>query len=107
MATEPTAPAATRTAAETPDLRSKPTDATLIQAKVYSPFHVYFDEAAKSISGENDTGAFDILPQHHNFITLLKAGELIMQTTHGEQRIRTSGGIMHVHDNQVVVFLDV
>ena len=75
--------------------------------KVYSPFRVFFDEMANSISGVNDTGPFDILPHHHNFITLLKAGELVIQTLHGEQRIRISGGIMHVKADKVVVFLDV
>ena len=89
------------TAAESPG------GAPTMQVKVYSPFQVFFDEAAHSISGVNDTGPFDILPRHHNFITLLKAGELVIQTLHGEQRIRISGGIMHVKADKVIVFLDV
>ena len=79
----------------------------IMQIKVYSPFQVFFDESAYSISGLNDTGPFDILPHHHNFITLLKVGELVIQTLHGEQRIRISGGIMHVKADKVIVFLDV
>jgi len=85
---------------------AKPGRATM-HAKVYSPFQVFFDEDAYSISAENDTGPFDILPKHHNFITLLKPGELSIQTLHGEQRIRISGGVMHVKADQVIVFLDV
>lgn len=79
----------------------------VMHIKVYSPFQVFFDEEAHSISAENDTGPFDVLPHHHNFITLLKAGELLIQTLHGEQRIRISGGVMHVKSDRVIVFLDV
>lgn len=75
--------------------------------KVYSPFKVYFDELGESISGENTTGPFDILPHHHNFITLLTPCELTIRSKGREQKIRISGGLMHVKADRVVVFLDV
>jgi F0F1-type ATP synthase epsilon subunit len=75
--------------------------------KVYSPFKVYFDDEADSISGVNATGPFDILPKHHNFMTLLAPCELIIRTFRGEERIRISGGLMHVKADQVIVFLDI
>ena len=89
--------------AETDKLGGKPA----MHVKVYSPYRVYFDEQAYSISGENGTGPFDILPRHHNFITLLDACDLVIQTQRGEQRVRISGGIMHVKADKVIVFLDV
>lgn len=87
---------------------SKPT----MLVKVHSPFRTYFEDNAYSISGVNATGPFDILPHHHNFITLLSPGELSIQTTqqHGQppiQKIRISGGLMHVKADKVTVFLDV
>lgn len=75
--------------------------------KVYSPFKVYFDDDADSISGINATGPFDILPKHHNFMTLLQPCELVIRTFRGEERIRISGGLMHVKADQVMVFLDI
>jgi len=78
--------------------------------KVYSPFKTYFDEDGYSISGKNATGPFDILPHHHNFMTLLGACELSIRpvnTPPEEQRIRISGGLMHVKADQVTVFLDI
>lgn len=78
--------------------------------KVYSPFKIYFDEDGYSISGVNATGPFDILPHHHNFMTLLGACELNIRpvnTPPEEQRIRISGGLMHVKADQVTVFLDI
>ncbi|HET8670878.1 MAG TPA: hypothetical protein VFM05_09725 [Candidatus Saccharimonadales bacterium] len=75
--------------------------------KVYSPFKVYFDDEGDSISGVNATGPFDILPKHHNFMTLLTPCELVIRTFRGEQRIRISGGLMHVKSDQVIIFLDI
>lgn len=76
--------------------------------KVYSPFKTYFDEDGYSISADNATGPFDILPHHHNFMTLLNSGEMMIRPVRGtEQKIRISGGLMHVKADVVTVFLDV
>lgn len=75
--------------------------------KVYSPFKVYYDDEGDSISGQNATGPFDILPKHHNFMTLLSQCELVIRSFRGDQRIRISGGLMHVKADQVTVFLDI
>ncbi len=91
------------------DKQSAPskTVATSIRVKVYSPFKVFFDEEAESVSAENGTGPFDVLAQHHNFLTLLKPCELIIRSPRQEQKIRIDRGVMHVKNNQVTVFLDV
>lgn len=75
--------------------------------KVYSPFKTYFDDEGYSISAENETGPFDILPHHHNFMTLLKACELVVRTPDTMRKIRISGGLMHVKADRVIVFLDI
>ena len=75
--------------------------------KVYSPYKVYFDEDAHSISAINGTGPFDVLPRHHNFMTLLNPCELLIHTSRGVQKIQISRGVMHVKADKVTVFLDV
>ena len=87
------------------DKDGKPT----MHIKVYSPFKTYYDEESYSISGENATGAFDILAHHHNFMSLLNPCELVIRPAVGtpEQKIRISGGLMHVKADKVTVFLDV
>ena len=82
---------------------TKPT----MHIKVYSPFKTYFDDEAFSISAVNATGPFDILPRHHNFMTLLGASDIIVRGLEQEHRIRISQGIMHVKTDKVIVFLDV
>jgi F0F1-type ATP synthase epsilon subunit len=79
----------------------------MIHVKVYSPYQTYFDDSAYSISGLNNTGPFDILPHHHNFITLLNPSVLVVQVPNAVKRIRISRGVMHVKADQVIVFLDV
>lgn len=75
--------------------------------KVYAPSKVYFEGEAESISAASETGPFDILRGHHNFITLLIACDIVIRTSKGEETIRVQGGIMHVKADSVVVFLDV
>ncbi len=82
-------------------------DGVNMHVKVYAPFKVYFDGDAQSISAINDTGAFDILPKHHNFMTLINTGDVIVRSEKGEEKIPIQRGIMHVKADEVVVFLDV
>lgn len=83
-------------------------DKPTMHIKIYSPFHVYYDQDGYSISGVNRTGPFDILAHHHNFMTLLDAGELVVRPITGQlQRVRISGGLMHVKADKVTVFLDI
>jgi F0F1-type ATP synthase epsilon subunit len=95
--------------ADAPQLQRKNGNELVMQVKVQSPHRVFFDEKAVSISGENAAGPFDILPHHHNFIALLDPCEIAIRRPGGrpEQRIKISGGLMHVKSDQVVLFLDV
>lgn len=91
-----------------PDEKPKVNDEDLqLRVKVHSPFKVYFDGEAKSVSAENDTGPFDVLPKHHNFLTLLNACDIVIRTDQTKQQIRISRGVMHVRKDQVTIFLDV
>lgn len=85
----------------------KPGGRATMHVKVYSPFRTYFEGEANSLTAENATGTFDILPHHHNFISLLVPCELAIATASGQQKVRISGGVMHVKADQAVIFLDV
>jgi F-type H+-transporting ATPase subunit epsilon len=79
-----------------------------IHAKVYSPFRTYYDDVARSLSAVSKTGPFDILPKHHNFISLLEPCDVQIVTQSGDKRtIKIAGGILHVRDNRAVIMLDV
>lgn len=79
-----------------------------MRVKIHAPFKVYFDGMAESVSAVNPTGPFDILPKHHNFMTLLSTGDIIVRTAGGgEEKIPITRGIMHVKADEIIVFLDV
>ncbi len=96
------------TPAETPDQPvakhgGKPTMAV----KVYAPFQVYFEGEAYSISAINATGPFDVLPHHHNFLSMLVPCTLTIQTPDSTKTIPVSRALMHVKADRVVVFVGV
>jgi len=83
-------------------------DSKSIFVKIYSSYQVYFEGNALSISAENDTGPFDILPRHHNFMTLVNPCEIVIRIKDEEdKKLRITKGVMHVRSNKVTVFLDV
>lgn len=89
---------------ETKSLQStsgKPT----FHVKIYAPFHTYYDGVAESLSAENDTGPFDILPHHKNFITILRPCEVVVRAD-GEARFTISQAILLVKADEATVFLD-
>jgi F0F1-type ATP synthase epsilon subunit len=94
-------------ASKKPEIKVDTGDADHMHVKVYAPFKVYFDGIATSISAVNETGPFDILPRHHNFMTLINQGEVIVRTDQAEEKFKIMRGIMHVKADDVVVFLDV
>lgn len=76
--------------------------------KVYAPFNVYFEGEATSVSAENATGPFDILPEHHNFLCMLVPCNMLIQAIDGRTRtVKIHRALMHVKANSVVVFMDV
>ena len=82
--------------------------APTMEVKVYAPFQVYFEGDAYSVSAVNETGPFDILPRHHNFLCMLVPCNLMIQPVEGEKKIlKIHRALMHVKANRVVVFMDV
>ncbi len=89
------------------DLHQATKDQTL-KVRVSSPFKDYYENYVFSLTAESATGPFDILPGHHNFISLLVPCELIIRTLETDElRIRISGGIIHAKADEIIVFLDV
>jgi F0F1-type ATP synthase epsilon subunit len=85
------------------DTNGKP----VMGVKVYAPFKVYYEGEAYSLTAVNETGPFDILPHHHNFICMLLPCDLIVEAPHGQQTIKIARALMHVKAEQVTIFVDV
>lgn len=79
----------------------------IMAVKVYAPFQVYFEGSAYSLSAENATGPFDILPRHKNFLCMLVPCQLKVNAINGEKTVKIHRALMHVKADQVVVYMDV
>lgn len=89
--------------ADTPELQHTPA----MEVKVYAPFQVYFEGSAFSISAENATGPFDILPHHKNFLCMLVPCTVSIQSVQGMKTVKIHRALMHVKSNRVVIFMNV
>lgn len=102
-------PVATKgeTTSVTSFFKQVPDDGCML-VKIYTPFTTFFEGNAHSVTAVNETGRFDVLPGHHNFITMLKSGDVVVEKTDKEQQaIPIARGLMHVRDNRLIVFLDI
>lgn len=71
-----------------------------------APFHIYYEGPAKVVSGSNRVGPFDILPGHADFFSILKPGEIIIDTPTDQVVFPVGGGIVAVRNNEVMLFVN-
>lgn len=80
----------------------------LMRVKIYAPFRTYFNSEAASLSAINETGPFDILAGHKNFMSLLSPCTITVRVPQRPDfNIAIERGVMHVKADSVTVFLDV
>lgn len=78
-----------------------------LRVKVFSPYQVFYEGAAISVSGVNSTGPFDVLLNHANFFSLLLPCKIIVNTGYERFAFPIKHGILKVRQNQVRLFVDV
>jgi len=79
-----------------------------MHVKIYAPFRTYFEGDALSVSAENDTGPFDVLPKHKSFMSILKPCEIVVRAPNQPDfKMPIEQGVMHVKADRATVFLDV
>lgn len=66
-----------------------------------------FQGQVEAVSSLNDKGSFDVLPQHANFITIIKKSVTVHMPDKQEKRIELESGILKVTDNNVEVYLGI
>ncbi len=73
---------------------------------VRSPEKTVWKGEATAVSSENSAGAFDILAEHANFVTMLKKGaELsILKKDGGKERISASEAILAVMKGDLKIY---
>ena len=77
-----------------------------IKVTVRNRTAILFDDYVTAVTSKNDTGEFDVLPEHSNFISLI-ASPLILRKPDGQkQEIKFSTGIIKVKDNAIHCYID-
>lgn len=86
----------------------QPDTPTLLNVIARSPFNVYYEGPAQSLSASNRVGPFDILPGHADFFSVLNAGEIVIETQPNTEPVSfmVNNGIITVRDNEVLLFVD-
>lgn len=67
----------------------------------------FYDGEAKAVSSNNETGEFDILPHHANFITMIKDFVKVTKPDSAEEEYEVKKGVMRVFEDHVDVYLTV
>lgn len=69
-----------------------------------SPFQIFYEGPAESISATNKVGDFDILPDHADFFSILSPGNVVINTPSKVLNFEIVNGIMTVRNNEVMLF---
>jgi F0F1-type ATP synthase epsilon subunit len=104
MADIPNQPVTNQAPVQTPV--TNPAAAEKIHVTVRNRTQILFSEYVKALTSKNDTGIFDILPEHANFISLI-GGSLILRKLDGQkQEIPLRNGVIKVKDNAIYCYID-
>lgn len=82
----------------------------LLNIEIRSKRGLIFSGKAEAVSSRNETGKFDLLPLHANFITLINETVIIHKRTFGGTEIirdefPARRGVIKVSGNKVAIFL--
>ncbi len=89
--------------------KTKINTSELLSVKILNPNEILWEGKAYSISSKNASGPFDILPQHANFITLIKEKIpiIVRSASEGEKEFSFDSAVMQVHGNDVLIFTQI
>lgn len=74
---------------------------------IITPESTLFEGKIKAFSSINQAGPFDVLPEHSNFISIIK-NKITLYDEYGAQReIKLENGIVEVSEDKVQVFVGI
>lgn len=76
-----------------------------IKLKIRNREKLVLEEEVKAITSLNDTGIFDVLPEHANFISIIKEYLIIHKTNGSKEEVKLEKGVMRVLNNEIQIFI--
>lgn len=74
--------------------------------KVITPEGIVFDSEVSSIYLDSESGQLGVLPNHVDFVTKIKPGELRLNASGKEVKMATGEGIFQIEQNQAIILTD-
>jgi len=78
-----------------------------LSVQVMNPNEILWEGEAKSVSSKNNFGPFDLLPEHANFITLVKKEVIIIRGKEEEKTFSFDSAVIYIHKNKVLIFAQI
>lgn len=88
------------------DKKNKPKLSVNVYLPPYFKAKEYVGDA-HAVASENDLGPFSILPEHANFITMIKKKIEIFDLEDKKVSYNFSRGVLEVSDDKVAIFLGI
>ncbi len=79
----------------------------LLHASIRTKSDIVYEGRCNSVTSHNPRGAFDVLPMHTNFITLIDSYVTVNLGLGDEKKFELEHGIMYVMSNSVNIYLGV
>jgi len=79
----------------------------VLNLRVRNREEVLFNGPVKSVTSFNDKGIFDVLPEHANFISLIRRFLTFRNINDDKKELRLDSGIMRVYKGNIDVFLGI
>jgi F0F1-type ATP synthase epsilon subunit len=64
-------------------------------------------DTVKAVSSLNDKGPFDILPEHENFISLIKQKIIVHKNDNKTEEFKIDNGVLRVYKNEVNIYIGI
>jgi F0F1-type ATP synthase epsilon subunit len=74
---------------------------------INSPDRLIWEGKADSVSSENSDGAFDVLPEHAHFITIIEDKPIIVRSSNQEERYMYENAVLMVKEGVVTIYTDI
>jgi len=76
-----------------------------LSVKIISPEEVMWEGRANAVSSENSQGPFDVLPEHANFITLIKSKPIVVHRSDGDTEFMFKRAVLHAINDIVSIYV--
>jgi len=95
-------------APKTPKIQAEAeySDGKTIKVDIRNRKEQFFKGEAQTVSSVNDTGEFDVLHRHANFVTLIKGYVIVDKGLASEKKFEIDSGVLAAKTDSVDVYLD-